>query len=427
MARALLNIDHLARIEGHGNIHVVIQDDAVKQVEMNVVEPARLFENMVVGHSYKDCSYIASRICGICSPSHCITDLKAVEDAFGVEVSARTKLIRELLVYGSYLQNHASHLFVFVVPDFIGQPSVFPLAQSNPELFAQALELKKLGNDLCTQVGGRSIHPITAVVGGFTREISAREYLEFAQRLEAMIPFAKQTIDLFSSFRITDIHTKSEMLAMVEKDYYPVQSSNTLALLDANITFDAHNFESYLEEYEVSHSGSFFTRVKETGQPVFTSALSRLNASWDNLDQETKVASAKAGLRPAEKNPMKNNLAQAIEILDALIRCTKICRELAKFEGSSAPVAFEVKPGIGVGMTEAPRGVVFHKLEFDEEGMVKHASIVTPTAQNLASLEQDTKRLVEVLVETGLGEEHIRLEIAKLVRAYDPCLSCSVH
>lgn len=427
MTKSLLNIDHIARIEGHGNVHVVIENDEVKTVEMNIVEPARLFESMVRGHSYKDCSYIASRICGICSPSHCITDLKAVEDAFGVEVSERTRLIRELLVYGSYLQNHASHLFVFVVPDFIGEPSVFPLAESDPELFAQALELKKLGNDLCTAVGGRSIHPITAVVGGFTHEMSADEYLEFAQRMEDMIPFAKATVDLFSSFRITDIHTASDMLAMVEEDYYPVQSSDLLKLLDEDVVFDAHDFEDYLEEYEVPHSGSLFTREKGSGKPVFTSALSRLNASWKHLSNEAKMASAKAGLRPEERNPMKNNLAQAIEILDALIRCSGICRELAKFEGDSKPVSFEVKAGIGVGMTEAPRGVVFHKLAFNDEGLIERALIITPTAQNLASLEADTRHLVEVLIESGLGEEHIRSEIAKLVRAYDPCLSCSVH
>ena len=427
MTRSQLNIDHVARIEGHGNVHVVIQDDAVKTVEMNIVEPARLFESMVRGQSYKDCSYIASRICGICSPSHCVTDLKAVEDAFDIEVSTRTKLIRELLVYGSYLQNHASHLFVFVVPDFIGEPSVFPLAQSDPELFAQALELKRLGNDLCTQVGGRSIHPITAVVGGFTHEISPKEYRVLADRMEAMIPFARRTVDLFSSFRITDIHTASDLPAMVEEDYYPVQSSNKLELLDEGVIFEARDFEDYLEEYEVSHSGALFTRVRKTGKPVFTSALSRLNASWDHLSQEAKVASAKAGLRPEEKNPMKNNLAQAIEILDALIRCSGICRNLAQGEGDSKPVAFTPKAGIGIGMTEAPRGVVFHKLEFDDEGRVLHASIITPTSQNLASLEADTRHLVEVLIESGLGEDYIRSEIAKLVRAYDPCLSCSVH
>ena len=427
MAKTAISIDHMARVEGHGNVHVVINDGVVENVEMNIVEPARLFESMVKGRSFKDCSYISSRICGICSPSHCLTDIKAVEAAFGVEVSERTKKLRELLVYGSYLQNHASHLFVFVVPDFVGYPSVFPLAESNPELFAQALELKRLGNDLCTKVGGRSIHPITAVVGGFTHEIKREEYLELAERMEAMIPFACETVDLFSSFRITEFQSANDMLAMVEENYYPVQSSPTLRLIEEDATFDTADYLNYLEEYEVAHSGALFTRSVKTKKPVFTSALSRINASWGNLSRQAKVMSAKAGLRPTEKNPMKNNLAQAIELVDALIRCSAICRDLAYMEGDSKPVDFEVKAGRGVGMTEAPRGVVFHDLEFDDAGRVVHASIITPTAQNLGALEADMRQLAGILAEENLDEEYIRMEIAKLVRAYDPCISCSVH
>lgn len=427
MAKTAISIDHIARVEGHGNVHVVINDGVVENVEMNIVEPARLFESMVKGRSFKDCSYIASRICGICSPSHCLTDIKAVEAAFGVEVSERTKKLRELLVYGSYLQNHASHLFVFVVPDFVGYPSVFPLAESNPELFAQALELKRLGNDLCTKIGGRSIHPITAVVGGFTHEIKREEYLELAERMEAMIPFACETVDLFSSFRITEFQSNNDMLAMVEDDYYPVQSSPMLRLIDEDATFNCADYLDHLEEYEVPHSGALFTRSVKSKKPVFTSALSRINASWSNLSRQAKVMSAKAGLRPTEKNPMKNNLAQAIELVDSLIRCSAICRDLAYMEGDSTPVDFEVKAGRGVGMTEAPRGVVFHDLEFDDTGRIVHASIITPTAQNLGALEADMRQLAEILAEENLDEEYIRMEIAKLVRAYDPCISCSVH
>ena len=170
--RCSINVDHIARIEGHGNIHLAIEDGAVATCEMNVVEPARLFESMVRGRMFSEIPYIASRICGICSASHVVTDLLAIERVFGIEVSDRTHALRELLIYGSYLQNHATHLFVFAAPDFTGHASVFPLATEAPELFNQALALKALGNELCTKVGGRSVHPITAVVGGFTNEIS---------------------------------------------------------------------------------------------------------------------------------------------------------------------------------------------------------------------------------------------------------------
>ena len=237
MSTASIKVDHLARVEGHGNVHVVIEDGAVQTVEMNVIEPARLFESMVRGRSYTEVSYIASRVCGICSASHVVTSLLAIERIFGVEVADRTKALRELLVYGSYLQNHATHLFVLAAPDFLNQPSVFPLAQSDPALFDKALGLKALGNELCTKVGGRSIHPITAVVGGFTHEITSEEYLELADKLEASIPFAVQTVDLFNSFRTPDIQTAGDFLAMTADDRYAVADSRIATFVHAGVSF----------------------------------------------------------------------------------------------------------------------------------------------------------------------------------------------
>ena len=173
MSKAEIKVDHLARIEGHGDIHLVIEDGQVKTCEFRVTEAARLFESMVKGRPFQEVPYVASRVCGICSASHTVTDILAIERIFGVEVTERTRALRELLIYGSFLQNHATHLFVFAAPDFLGHKSVFPLAEETPELFEQALGLKALGNELCNRVGGRSIHPITAVIGGLTSEIGA--------------------------------------------------------------------------------------------------------------------------------------------------------------------------------------------------------------------------------------------------------------
>ena len=430
MTKTAIHVDHIARVEGHGNVHVVIEDGAVKTVEMNVVEPARLFESMVRGRSWREVSYISSRICGICSASHVVTDLKAIERIFGVQVTPRTRALRELLVYGSYLQNHATHLFVLAAPDFVGQKSVFPLAESDPALFEGALGLKALGNELCTAVGGRSIHPITAVVGGFTHEIGAGEYRALADKMDSFAAFAAAAVDLFAGFPVPRIATSGDLLAMVEPDYYPVECSDTARFLDAGIEFDANDVEAHLEEYAVPHSAALLARVRETGSPFFTGALARINASWQHLGQNAKVAAAKAGLRPPERNPFMNNVAQAVELVDALDRCAGICRALAEpgaVEGSSEPADFEVRAGRGVGFTEAPRGALFHDLELDAEGRVVHASIMTPTAQNVANLEADMRLLAEQLVADGSEEDEVRLEIEKLVRAYDPCLSCSVH
>ena len=429
MTGKVIHVDHIARIEGHGNIHVEIADGQVKTVEMEVIEPARLFESMVRGRSFTEVSYISSRICGICSPSHVVTDLLAVEDAFGIQVSDRTYALRELLVYGSYLQNHATHLFVLAAPDYLGQASVLPVAEIDPVLFDKALALKALGNELCTKVGGRSIHPITAVVGGFTHEVSADEYIELAQKMEDAIPFALDTVDLFNSFPVASLQTAGDMLAMFDPAGYAVCTTRQAKFVRSDIVFEAGDFEGTIEEYPVGHSAALLSRVRATGSPYMTGALARINASWGNLCKDAKVAAAKAGLRPPEMNPLRNNVAQAVELVDALERCVELCRRLAadEFEGSSEPASFEVCAGKGVGFTEAPRGAVFHELEFDEAGRVVHANIITPTAQNVANIEADMRLLAEQLVAEGVEEHEVRMEMEKLVRAYDPCLSCSVH
>lgn len=429
MTVTTIDVDHVARIEGHGDIHLAVEDGVVTRCEMEVVEAARLFESMVVGRPFDEVPYIASRVCGICSASHVVTDILAIEQAFGVEVTDRTRALRELLLYGSFLQNHATHLFVFATPDFLGHKSVFPLASENRALYDGALALKALGNELCTQVGGRSIHPICAVVGGFTHEVAAEEYLALAEKMEASMDFVEEAVDLIASFEVMDLETEGDLLAMVAPEGYPVCTSDTARFVRAGYDFSAQNMEEEIEEYAIGHSAAFLARAARTGKPYMTAALARINASWSQLGKRARYASARAGLRPPCYNPFMNNVAQAVELLDALDRCASLCRRLAadEFEGASTPVPFEVKAGTGVGFTEAPRGALFHRLTLDDGGRVKSANILTPTSQNIANMEADMAEVAQRFADAGRSAEAIKLEVEKLVRAYDPCLSCSVH
>ncbi len=429
MPKAKIQAEHLARIEGHGDINISIEDSKVIECKFSVTEPARLFESMVRGRPFAESPYIASRVCGICSSSHAVTDILAIERIFGVEVTDRTRALRELLIYGSYLQNHATHLFVFAAPDFLGHKSVFPLAEENRELFDSALSLKAMGNELCTKIGGRSIHPITAVVGGFTHEISADEYLRLAEKMESLIDFALSSVDLFKSFDVTNFETEGDMLAMVESDAYPVIGSDMASFVRADYSFDAQDFNKEITEYTVDRSGAYLAKATRTDNTYMTCALARINASWHNLTEPARFAAAKAGLRPPEINPFANNLAQAVEIVDALVRCSAICRSLAtnEYEGTSLPVEFTPRAGRAVGFTEAPRGSLFHELEIDDDGRIMQASIIPPTSQNIANMESDMSRLAQHLLDQGADEVAIQQDIEKLVRAYDPCLSCSVH
>lgn len=429
MTKTRIEVDHVARIEGHGDIHLEVADGRVERCEFSVTEPARLFESMVRGRYYEEAPYIASRVCGICSASHALTEILAIERIFGVEVTERTRAIRQLLIYGSFLQNHATHLFVFAAPDFLGHKSVFPLAQADPELFEGALALKGLGNELCTRVGGRSIHPITAVVGGFTSELDAHEYLELAGKMDELVDFALRAVDLFNGFAVPGFQTEGDLLAMVQPGAYPVIGSDAARFVRSGIDFDCQQVGSYIEEQAVDHSAAFLARMREGDRPYFASALARVNASWSELTEPARFAAAKAGLRPPEYNPFANNVAQAVEIVDALVRCSATCRALAAgdVDGSSEPVAFEVRAGSAVGFTEAPRGALFHEIELDAQGRIVRASIMTPTSQNIANLEADMRALATLLAAEGTAPDQLQLRIEELVRAYDPCLSCSVH
>ncbi len=417
-----LTVEHVARIEGHGTITVDVDGGVVRNIKMDIVEPARLFESMVVGRRFDEAPLITSRICGICSPNHAVTSIKAVEAALGIEVSERTTLLRQLMVYGSYLQNHATHLYLFAAPDFVGQPSVFPLAESHPDIVRRALRVKKLGNELTGLVGGRSVHPVTAVIGGFTSEPPKHEFAAFATRLHAAARDAAATVDLFAGFDVPEFETAGEMLALVSPDTYAIYDGDVCAL-DAGWCRPVSEYRDFVTETVVGHSNAKHSTVD--GRTFLVGALARVNLSWDRLVPSARVVASNTGLRPVTRNTFLNNLCQAIELVDAAERCALLCEQLAEDAGSSEPVAFEVAAGSGTGATEAPRGTLYHSLSIDDDGVVTSGNVITPTAQNLANLEADMRAFAPTVAH--LPEAEFVLKIEQLVRAYDPCLSCAVH
>jgi len=417
-----LSVEHVARIEGHGTITVDVEGGEVRDIRMDVIEPARYFESMVVGRRFDEAPLITSRICGICSPNHMLTSIKALEAALGVEVSERTTLLRKLLVYGSYLQNHATHLYLLAAPDYVGLPSVFPLAETHPEVVERALRVKKLGNDLTALVGGRPIHPVTAVIGGFTSEPDLRKLASFRDALLAAAGDAAATVELFGSFTEYEFETAGEMLALVSDDDYAIYDGDTAAL-DAGWRRPVAEYRSFIEETVVGHSNAKHSTVG--GRTFMVGALPRINLAADKLSAPAKTALATSGLTVPSRNPFMNNLCQAVELADAAARCAGYIEELLEMGGSSEPVAFRIAAGTGQAATEAPRGTLYHGYSIDDDGLITAGDVITPTAQNLANLDADMRGFAPTVVD--LPREEFVIAVERLVRAYDPCLSCSVH
>ncbi|HEY5432422.1 MAG TPA: Ni/Fe hydrogenase subunit alpha [Coriobacteriia bacterium] len=419
---AKLTIEHVARIEGHGNITVDVADGVVRDIRMDIVEPARFFESMVVGRRFDDAPLITSRICGICSPNHVLTSIKALEVALGVEVSDRTALLRKLLVYGSYLQNHATHLYILAAPDYVGLPNVFPLADSHPEIVERALRLKKLGNDLTTLVGGRPVHPVTAVIGGFTSEPTAAALEGYRDLLLGVAHDALATVELFASFPVPDFATSGEMLALTADDDYAIYDGDTTAL-DAGWRRSCGEYREFIGETVVGHSNAKHSTVG--GRPFLVGSVARANINAGKLNDAGRAALAKAGLTLPTRNPFHMNVLQAVELADASARCAGYIERLLDMGGSSIPEAFRIRAGEGGSATEAPRGTLYHSYAVDDDGIVTRGDVITPTAQNLANIEADMRAFAPTIADRST--EEFTLLVEELVRSYDPCLSCAVH
>jgi coenzyme F420-reducing hydrogenase alpha subunit len=423
---AELTIEHIARIEGHGNIAVKVEGGHVLEVRMDVVEPARFFEAMVVGRRYDEAPLITSRICGICSPNHALTSIKAIEAALGVEVSDRTTVLRKLLVYGSFLQNHATHLYVLAAPDFVGLDSVFPLAATHPDVVERALKIKSLGNRLTALVGGRPVHPVTAVVGGFSAEPNAADLASFRDQLLEVAADVLATVDLFASFALPDFASSGDMLALVESGDYAIYGGD-IESLDRGWRRPVSEYRDVIVESPAGegHGNAKHSRTTADGKTFMVGSLPRVNLSGDRLTPGAKTALAKLGLRMPSRNPFHMNLCQAVELVDAAERCAGYIELLLEMGGSSKPAAVQLREGWGAGATEAPRGTLYHSYGIDASGVITSGDVITPTAQNLANLEADMRAFAPSVADSAPKE--FELAIEQLVRSYDPCLSCSVH
>lgn len=425
--RTTLRIEHLARVEGHGGVTVEMDGDAISNVRFDVFEGARLVEGLVRGRSFEDVSQILSRICAICSVAHSLTSIKATERAFGVEVTPQTELLRDLMFLGENIESHALHIFLLAVPDYLGYPSATALAADHPDAVKMALRLKKLGNSLQEVIGGRAVHPVNAVVGGFGRVPTVDQLIALRRDLVAGVADCQTAIDIVASLPAAPLCRAETVFAAlappVEYGYYFGDEIAVLAN-GGGTKIAAEDYRSFANEKAVPHSHAKHSLFN--GQPFMVGALARLTANRAKLDGRSLAVMEKLGLVLPSNNPMDNNKAQMVEL------AADVHRALEKVEWllehgieDHAPAAVHPKAGFGTAVTEAPRGILIHSYRYDAAGKVESADVITPTALNAASIEHHLRRSVEQSESKETAELRRRLEM--IVRAYDPCISCSVH
>lgn len=431
-------VPHLTRVEGHGNIVVDMKNGVLEKCYLEIVESPRYFESFVRGREWDTMSFITSRICGICGVGHTLTSLKATEAAMGVEVSEQTVLLRKLLVDGSFLQSHILHVYFLVAPDLVGVGSVFPIIETMPEVAQRALRLKKLANDLCDLVGGRTIHPTSTYVGGFTRVPDSNALKAFRKRLEDTGPDIIATVKTIKELALKC--AEAGILPMDfkrETEYISLKTDGEYALYDGNICssdsgeLPDSKYREVTNEYLPPHSTSKHTKYNRDSYAV--GALARVNNNHDKLSEEALNVVKEFGIdRLPVTNPYLNSVAQVIEVAECYYRCIRWIDELLSkgikaSESVVRPKDIKVQSGTGVGCTEVPRGILFHEYAYNDEGKCESANCIIPTGQNLANIDKDIEAVVPWLIERDYNEEQITHALEMLVRAYDPCISCSVH
>ena len=422
-----IEVHHVTRVEGHGNIYVNVKRGIVEKCEWHVPEAPRFFEAMVVGRQWNELHHITSRICGICSIGHTLASLKATEAAMGIPLSEQDLKLRKLALHAENLQSHILHLGFLVLPDLMGVGSVIPLASSNPEEVKIVLRLHRMANEMSNLICGRTTHPQRLIPGGFAKIPSMRELSETRQKLRNCIPELQAVAGLNKSLasKLPDFSRETEFIALTSPDEYALYDGD-LGSTDTGKAPVAE-YLSFTNEYIVPTSTA--KRAKHARDSFMVGALARFNLNYDKLSPLAKKTAALFELKPVCHNPFMNNIAQLVEVVHSVEDSIKLIDELEaaglKSQDEYHNPDIKIKAGRGIGAVEVPRGILFHDYTYNQKGMCTKANCIIPTNQNHANIELDMKALLPKILEKTPKDIELNLEM--LVRAYDPCISCSTH
>jgi coenzyme F420-reducing hydrogenase alpha subunit len=432
MSRNLsVNVEFLTRVEGHGHIVVDVAEGVLKTCQLQIIEAPRFFEAMLQGRSIFEAQHITSRICGICACGHSLASIQAAEAAIGFTPSEQTLKLRKLLLYMEILDSHVLHFYMLAAPDLFGVKSFMGLMENHADTVRRALRMKKTCNDVCDILVGRHVHPISCVVGGFTmlpgpKELEAMHKLLLQVR-EDLVP----SVALAATLEFPHFERDTEYVGLVGDDgEYPLLSGDVGST--DGVRKAKEDYRAITNEYLLPHSSAKHARLSRNSYMV--GALARFNLNHDKLHPQAKEVAEAIGLKPFCTNPYLNTAAQlvecahcteeAISIVENLMDCGVDASE-AVIVGVNENRSIPVRDGSGVGAVEVPRGLLFHHYQIDEEGIILEANCVIPTGQNLQNIEDDMHKLVPELLDKS--DEEITLALEMLVRAYDPCISCSTH
>jgi coenzyme F420-reducing hydrogenase alpha subunit len=414
-----LSVGALTRVEGEGALRVTLRDGALERVELNIYEPPRFFEAFLRGRSYTEPPDITARICGICPVAYQVSACNAIEDACGVTLDPSLVALRRLLYCGEWIHSHMLHIYLLHAPDFLGYPDAIIMARDQREAVERGLALKKAGNRLQEFIGGRAIHPINVRLGGFYSVPTRAELAPLAERLRRALDDALDTVAWVAGFDFPDLELDYELLALTAPGRYAIENGEIAR--SAGTSFAAAEFSDHVTESQVPYSTALHATLD--GGRYLTGPLARYSLNSSALSPVARQAAADAGLAAQCRNPFRSIVVRAVEVVYAIEEALRIIDE---YERPSRPfVDVAPRAGVGHGVSEAPRGLLYHRYEIDTDGLVSAATIIPPTSQNQAAIEADLARVVADNL--SLDDAALTTLCEQVIRSYDPCISCSAH
>jgi sulfhydrogenase subunit alpha len=415
-----IEVGYLTRAEGESALHIKMRDGQVEELRLEIFEPPRFFEAFLRGRESREVPDLTARICGICPVAYQMSSVHAFEHIYGVTIDPAVRDLRRLYLCGEWIESHALHIHMLAAPDFLGCDSILTLAETNREAVERGLRIKKVGNAIVAALGGRSVHPVGACIGGFTRAPRREELLKLREQILGIRDDAVACVRWISDFDLPAVERDIEFVSLRHHNDYPMNEGRIVSSKGIDAAVD--DFNDFFDEQQVPYSNALQSKVKGRGA-YFLGPLARMNLNFDRLGNEAAAVARATGVPWPNANPYTSIVARAVEVLYAVDEAIRI---IDAYRPPAMPAAsFEVSAGVGRAITEAPRGSLFNSFETDERGLVHSARIVPPTAQNQAQIEADLRDLAPALMQHPKAVATRMCEMA--IRNYDPCISCSTH
>ena len=370
-----IQVPVLTRVEGEGALELEIRDGDITTLNLRIYEPPRYFEKFLEGRSYLDVPDMVARICGICPVAYQMSAVQALENAVDFTPSDWVLAMRRLLYCGEWIQSHSLHIHLLAAPDFLGFDNALDMSARHPDIVQRGLMLQGLGNQIISLLGGRSVHPVGVLPGGFYKAPSKHDARVLLDNLITARQDCYDLVEWTCKLDLPDTRQAITSVALRHENQYPLYEGRLVS--SDGLDIHCREYPNHFSENHIAHSTALYSHYHEL--PYLVGPLARLNLNHDRIPDTLRSLLESHGIPVPSSNMFHSIIARAVELTIALEQAIDL---LSDYHPSDQPYEpLNIKAGTGFGWSEAPRGLLWHSYTIDDQGYIEKANIVPPTSQ----------------------------------------------